>query len=248
MPWSKLYWVSAILFFFTGCSKSTYDIGTSQSILGLWHGISSSPINGLHAAYGIGGVLASQIMQPFIQIDPFDATDFNDTLNQTAYLTPNDIHLQIPFGLGGIFGILVSFGFLISQYCELKQFHVHTKSTQYSNDDDDDEESELEKVSDSKKTDETESSSLKFTYTTDRIRFEKFQRILFKNVLYKNRAIYIIIVQVILINLLFLNIYSFFTTLGYMRTYVTKGPAHLAVDDFMEIQTTFWICFIVGRI
>ncbi len=53
-----MYWASFTLFLIQGCAQGLYDVGGNQIILGLWNGISNSPISAMQSGYGIGAMVS----------------------------------------------------------------------------------------------------------------------------------------------------------------------------------------------
>ncbi len=238
LPWSRIFWFSSLLNFIQGCATAIFDVGTNQEVLRLWRGISSSPINALHAAYGLGGVIALQLVRPFVKFDPYLVQLQNSTsiTNYTNVITSADIKLQLPFGLSSAFGSFICIGFLIAQYFELK----HVKQTK--------KDEEVEKSAAIALTDVKQDECADSTNDVNIVKFPKFQGILFENVRYKNNAIYVFLAELFLVFMLFLSVAAFLTVGNYLLTYFTKGPAKLPVNDFITIQTIFWACFTIGRI
>ena len=57
-------------FLIQGLGTATYDLGGNHVILKLWDGVSSSPINALHAGFGVGALIALEIAKPVIKFQP----------------------------------------------------------------------------------------------------------------------------------------------------------------------------------
>lgn len=128
IPITKTYWVSALQFFIQGVASSFYDLGGNQMILSLWDGISNSPINLMHAGYGVGAILAVQIAKPFIKFDPMDKYRIEGKGNQNfSQQTKNEeLHLQqhidirVPYWISSTVALVISALFLLMQLRELR--------------------------------------------------------------------------------------------------------------------------------
>lgn len=55
-----------------GISQAIYDVVGNDMILKLWSGISTSPINAMHAGYGIGAILAIIASKNYIVFSDYD--------------------------------------------------------------------------------------------------------------------------------------------------------------------------------
>ncbi len=89
-------------------------------MLALWAGITSSPINAMHAGYGIGAIIAVQLSKPFIKFNPFDELS-------NSKLKSNDVSLQIPYSIGASIGMLLAALFVIAQVIETRNNKLFEK-------------------------------------------------------------------------------------------------------------------------
>lgn len=112
-----------------GVASSFYDIGGNQMILCLWNGISHSPINLMHAGYGVGAILVVQISKPFIKFDPMEKYRIEEKeISNLSMLTlkNEELHLQqhidirVPYWISSTFALVISAFFLIMQLNEFK--------------------------------------------------------------------------------------------------------------------------------
>jgi fucose permease len=127
IPITTVYWASAAQFFIQGVSSAFYDLGGNQMILSLWSGISHSPINLMHAGYGVGAILSVQLAKPFIKFDPMDkyrAAVSQGGVNRTlvadeSSFSKQHIDLRVPYWVSAICALVISALFLVAQLGEL---------------------------------------------------------------------------------------------------------------------------------
>jgi fucose permease len=116
-------------------------------ILSLWSGISHSPINLVHAGYGVGAILAVQLAKPFIKFDPMDKYKKMETnniemlrTNETTMKTStldltisstlqhsNNIDIRIPYWVSALVALAISLLFLLTQFKELGDLTLRKK-------------------------------------------------------------------------------------------------------------------------
>lgn len=100
-------------------------------ILKLWAKECPPFLQALHFCFGVGSLLASVIVEPYIKEDGMEEDEYgiqsnnnqiknhlNETYSNTTkiQLTPDDIELFIPYYIIAVFGAIVGFLFLISYY------------------------------------------------------------------------------------------------------------------------------------
>lgn len=132
-----------------GISQAIYDVVGNDMILKLWSGISTSPINAMHAGYGIGAILAIIASKNYIVFSDYDRlldsktnsskTIFSTTIssiltdsstgssltsNMTT-MTPSkngweNINVRTPYWMAAKFALIVGILFLITQIFETK--------------------------------------------------------------------------------------------------------------------------------
>jgi fucose permease len=116
-------------------------------ILSLWSGISHSPINLMHAGYGVGAILVVQLAKPFIKFDPMDKYKkleannsemlrTNETTMNTSTLDltmsrmwqhSNNIDIRIPYWVSALVALVISVLFLLTQFKELGDLKLRKK-------------------------------------------------------------------------------------------------------------------------
>ena len=80
---------SIIYYSFQGLAQSLYETCGNYLTLNLWKGVSESPINAVHAGYGIGALLSIQLARPFIAFKPdnsifnMNKPNFTQSINST---------------------------------------------------------------------------------------------------------------------------------------------------------------------
>lgn len=119
-----------------GFAQAVYDLVGNEMILNLWSGISTSPINAMHAGYGIGAILAVQISKSYIVFSVYDSflaaaktntstsvgrreTSTTIAANETS-TSWEKIDLTVPYRFSGIVAMLLALLFLIAQVYENK--------------------------------------------------------------------------------------------------------------------------------
>lgn len=221
------------LFLINGFSQAILDVGGNHIILNLWTGISSSPVNAMHAGYGIGAIISVQLLKPYLKFKPDEDDLNNNTLVNQTMVTSNDIKLQKPYAIASACGMIIIIGFIIAQIFEFqhvkkviaknKQQKIALKSSK----------SLLEDAENKKKPN----------------RFNKIiQKLLFEKEFSSNKDYLISVAQALLLSMLLFSIGAYNTILtAFMLTYATKGPAKYQRNEFLTIQTCFWVFFIAGR-
>ena len=200
----------------------------------------------MHAGYGIGAMLIVQLLKPFLKFNPKESSDralllnsssnssifldksANSTLfNETSSITSSAIQLQIPYSIAGIVGAVTIIIFTIAQFFEFKQVK---KSAQYNI------------------ADETPLKNMNVRQNTNRKKGFHLTEIIFGRYIESTKDTIIMFIELIILFNVFMAVMAFNMVLtSYMLTYATKGPAKFARNDFLTIQTLFWIIFIVGR-
>jgi hypothetical protein len=99
-----------------GFSTAFLEVCGIETVLRLWDGISNSPVLAVYSGYGIGSCIGVVLMMKYVKFNPkdsyFDTLNFTNTsINRT--LIADDIKLQMPFTIGGVFGVFVVIGFII---------------------------------------------------------------------------------------------------------------------------------------
>ncbi|CAF0745904.1 unnamed protein product [Brachionus calyciflorus] len=135
MPLTPIPLLSGLIFFLQGVAFSVYDLCGNHIILFLWNGLSNSPINAMHAGYGIGALISVQLSKKFIKFNPIDEMkkmDLNSTdLNapQITQINPNDMDLIIPYFIAGAFDFFLCIIFIIAQKVERKNSKKYQVNT-----------------------------------------------------------------------------------------------------------------------
>lgn len=238
IPCVRIYWLSTVLFFIQGCGIGMFDIGGNQMILRLWSGISNSPVNAMHAGYGIGAIIAVQILKPYIKFNPLlkaskTLTLKNHTTINETVVTSNDITLMVPYSIGGCVGIVIVILFLIAQYFEIK----NTKSNSNKR---------LHDQIQPLKHEDTVIFSQSSRLNCSKMILKFIKEKVFSG--QKDLPLSTSSLLAILICFLFMSANGYLTVLNtFMLTYLTKGPAKFNVASFIQLQTLYWINFIIGR-
>jgi hypothetical protein len=195
----------------------------------------------MHSGYGIGAIIAVQLLKPFIRFDPMktylikniDFINQSSTTNYTVneWTTADDIQLSVPYWLGCLVGLFVLICFILAQYFENRNSRklVEKKKDQM-----------LVKSS---------ANTLSIAKASTRIKCVFLQNLLFKDIRYQGNAVFIAYTQIILLFMLFVGVMAFWNVQSvFMLTLLTKGPAKFNVDDYMKLQTAIWLFFILGRL
>jgi FHS family Na+ dependent glucose MFS transporter 1 len=229
------YWLFGASFVFQGLGNALYDVGGNQIILKLWKGISDSPVNAMHAGYGVGALLVVQLVKPFIQFDPqnYEANNassnsidlFNSTVNSTSTL---DFKLRIPFWISALMGLLISVTFVISQFCEIINKRKYQQRNRFVK-------ITLIKSPEASETQKNPSRSF-------------FKRTLLGEKYHGTAATIYMVCQIFLIAMVMFYLNGYIVIVSkYLLTYITLGPAKLTVETYANIQTLYWTTFIFGR-
>ena len=238
IPWTKQYELSIILFLVQGLATALYDLGGNNIILKLWQGVSTSPINAMHAGYGIGALIALHIAKPFIKFDPIkslknieEMTNYNQTLflkNLTFNkIKSEDIQVVLPYSISASIGILISTLLIIAQILEIKN---------------------------TKKFDRKMGSKL-LVVNVNEINHKYinssslFQKLLFDKKEFKGKSLCYMLVQILLLTFVFFFLQGYITVSGkFMLTYLTKGPGKFSIETYSQLQTLYWSIFVVSRL
>ncbi len=189
----------------------------------------------MHAGYGIGAIIAVQLLKPFIRFDPskmnrIDENRLNQTLdisNQSnlipaeSAVTADDIKLDIPYSAVCLFGMIILICFLIAQYFEIKN------------------ETKIQKLKEEQVlTLKTSSRNMDFSVK----KFPFLQKLLFKDIEYRGNSIYVAFAQILLIFLMLVMVMACWNiNTTFMLTFLTQGPAKFTVDGFIRVQSTIWV-------
>lgn len=258
MPVTRNYILQMMYFFTQGIAQAVYDLGGNYIILNLWTGVNTSPINAMHAGYGIGAIMAIQLAKPFISFDPFhiDAIElhedvvlnttkpidprvlltFNETypINRTK-LTHQDINLKVPYWIASFIAVVLAVLFFISQILENRNRKEYEKNRK-----------QLILLQDEFNFD---SSSIGSARSLKKSKLNRFvQKLFFGEKFYEGKLLFYVITQTILFIIIFVFNQGYFTVISrFMLTYLTMGPARLSLEMFVVLQTLFWAFFIFGR-
>ncbi|XP_013418265.1 sodium-dependent glucose transporter 1A-like [Lingula anatina] len=66
IPWCPLMELLAFVFFLQGFAEGIINAGGNTAIFKLWGERSASPMHSLHFGYGVGAILAPQLIRPFL--------------------------------------------------------------------------------------------------------------------------------------------------------------------------------------
>lgn len=226
IPVIQNYWCTYLLFFIQGCACAVWDIGGNTITLRTWEGISTSPLNAMHAGYGIGGILAVQISKPFLK---FDKTSISS--NSTLPINPNDIEIATPYTISGSIGLFIMvFLFLVAQVIE------HRNNNRYKTALVDGERMLKNKIQLSESQDLTQRNH------------GFLQGLFFGDKHYKGKALAYMTTQIALISIMFFFLAGYIAVITkFMLTYLTKGPANFTVDVYTQLQTVYWALFVCSR-
>ena len=224
-------------------------------ILNLWSQVSDSPINAMHAGYGVGSIFAIYIARPFISFDPLknnqtllllhNSTTTTNELGGEELLSPDThINLRTPYWCIASVALVIGVLFVVAQYFE------HTTSKRYEKNmkililmEDFDIQEQSSSVAAAAAASEHD-SSMKLS------RFNILaQSLLFADKMYRGSALAYMLAQIGLFVVLFLFLQGQNTVIiRFMLTYLTLGPAKLDIDQFVAMQSLFWSFFVVGRL
>ena len=244
MPFANQYWLMYVLFLVQGIATASYDLGGNHIVLGLWEGITSSPINAMHAGYGIGAIIAVQISKPFIRFDPLQKyrdeelmKSFDSSLNSSSSsetLTSTDIKLAVPYSVSASVGMLLTILFLIAQVIEIRNNKLFNKKLNENN-----QLEPLQKMGEEKKVSEQNDEQEKSAF---------LQKLFFGKRVFRGKALVYMIFQISLLVFLFFMIQGYITVISrYLLTYLTKGPANFSIAKYSTLTTLYWSFFILAR-
>ena len=246
ITFTTTYWVIGLGFVLQGFGNALYDVGGNKILLDLWKGISNSPVNAMHAGYGIGALLAVQIIKPFIQFDPLSATtkdlqqannNTTNLLNQalsTSETNTTSLQIRIPFWISAFMGLSIAILFILAQLFEIRNHRkyekaqgTHLKSTLL------DKSAAIYSV----QTEIEESAGNNF-----------LDKLFFGQKKYKTYPKIYMYSQIILATSLLFYLQGYSTLISrFTLTYLTLGPAKLSINSYTNLQTLYWITFVVSR-
>lgn len=237
IPITRNYSTQTIYFLFQGFAQAVYDLGGNHIILNLWSGINTSPINAMHAGYGIGAIVATQLSKPFIKFDPYKINQ-TQSMNNTLWDSMDSVHLKWPYWISSLVALTISILFLYAQIAENKnrlKLENNRKKLVLLNEDLD-----------------MDTFSIGTSTSLTNNKFSLYLKRLFvgqEKLQYLSKKQYSrMMLQIFLFFIVFLFNQGYFTILSrFMITYLTMGPAKLDVKIFIIVQTLFWAFFIIGR-
>ncbi|CAF1128487.1 unnamed protein product [Brachionus calyciflorus] len=239
MPITRNYLIQIFYFLFQGLAQAIYDLGGNYIILNLWSSVNTSPINAMHAGYGMGAILATQMAKQFIKFDPYHTNSTLTISNTTSLiLKSSDINLKTPYWIASLIALIISVLFYLSQIIETKNRLKYEHNRK-----------QLILLSEEFNLDDASigtSSSLIETKMSNVIKKMFLGKDKLNNL--TQNQLNLILIQIVLFIIVFVFNQGYFTILSrFMITYLTIGPARLDVEIFIIIQTLFWAFFIVGR-
>jgi hypothetical protein len=206
-------------------------LGGNHIVLALWAGITSSPINAMHAGYGIGAIIAVQLSKPFIKFNPFDELS-------NSKLKSNDVSLQIPYSIGASIGMLLAALFVIAQVIETRNNKLFEKKMS----------NQLKPLASSENKDYELKKIKENDEEADEVKQSFFQKLCFGKRNYKGKALAYQLTQISLLVIAFFCIQGYITVISrYLLTYLTKGPGNFDIDTYTSLATLYWSIFIVAR-
>lgn len=195
-----------------------WDVGGNHLTFGVWEGISTSPINAMHAGYGVGGILSVQLSKNFIKFNK------KGQFNSSSTISKNEINIQTPFNVVASIGILMSICFVFSQLIEsnnTKKFKINSLST----------EPDKQSMIDMKMAEINKSNSK-----------QSFIRgLFFGGKQFDSKGLCYMSTQIGVLTGLFFLVSGFATLSSrFMLTYLTMGPANFSVESYAQLQTLYW--------
>ena len=223
-----------------GLAQSVYETCGNFITLNLWQGLSESPINAVHAGYGIGALLSIQLARPFIHFDPYKSSHHNATSvsNTTDYVSidqehASEINLRVPYWLCGALAFSVGVLFFLAQLIENRN-EKRLDKNRYT---------QLVPL-----TEEFELDLDNFSGSTASIELIKDGDNEKETHIESEQPRDYYILYLIMFLFLFVFIQGYMTVIcRFMLTYLTLGPAKFQVEQFARAQTLFWLFFILGR-
>jgi hypothetical protein len=256
IAFSKNYWLALAVLFVQGLAHACYDISGNHIILSLWRGISDSPINAMHAGYGIGAVLAVQFAKHFItfnkqkDVDVSNSTVLEIANNSsnitTSYLVDSDLMsrvtncIRVTYSVSFVIGFLVSAAFVITQIYEMHLRRANKKQV---------EETELHTLQPIKPDDKQKKLENEPRSNAKVAQIQNFmQKLFFGEKSYHGKALFYMVIQILLISFIEFHLQGHITVVGkFTTTYFKDSPANLSSYDYSLILTLFWALFVVSR-
>lgn len=132
IPITRVYFLTGCYFMAQGFAQAVYDLIGNDMILKLWSGISTSPINAMHAGYGIGAILAILASRNYIVFSSYDSLIAKTTganlsttvINSTQALDHSHdwekINLKTPYWFAASVSLFLGLLFLVAQLFETR--------------------------------------------------------------------------------------------------------------------------------
>jgi len=237
-------------------------------ILSLWSGISNSPINAMHAGYGIGTknshtftvfqfcgsseliyeesfcfffkgmIIAIQLCKPFIKFDPLDALASKSS-NQSS-TNNSDIIDESKARLNpNLIDLKVPYFICASIGLVLCLLFLIAQLFERNN---------------TKKFNKKYDVQLKLLNEKNKKEVAEmpknsfFENMMFGNNSYKGKAKAYMFTQIIMIFLIQFAIQGHFTIVSkFMLPYLTKGPGKFSLSEYSNISSLFWAAFVASR-
>ena len=115
------YVISMFFYVVQGLAQSIFEVCGNYLTLNLWKQISESPINAVHAGYGIGALISTQLSKPFIK---FNSINEQTVLMHTDRSNFDLIDLRTPYWLAASSSGLVGILFILAQFIESDKFKI----------------------------------------------------------------------------------------------------------------------------
>ncbi|RNA17641.1 sodium-dependent glucose transporter 1A-like [Brachionus plicatilis] len=217
VPITTSFWLTAMYFLVQGCACAFYDLSGNQMILSLWKGVSHSPINAMHAGYGIGALIGVQISKEYIKFKPVQNSS---QILPTEHIS-DQVELTVPYSVAGGMSVLVGLMFMVAQKLEYSNRLKFLKN---------------------------KNSKMEILDENLFKNKSKLMSVFFGAKVYRGKDLLYMMVQKKLITLLLFCILGFFAVISkFMMTYLTRGPAKFTTHEYTNVQTLFWMLYVVGR-